>query len=207
MTHPTREEWMSFLYDELPPDARVALQTHLDACGDCRAQMDTWQTATQQMSEWKLPPKRRRAAAQTLTRWAIAASIAGLGVIGGGRLVSLNNEVKQLRTEVHQQLIEEVRRDLNSTLAQVTEQATKSATTEAQALIAAVAQKLEEKRLTDQQATLAALQQMSAQHVTDYASMRKELETVAVFTETGLQRAQSQIATLADSPAGLSDNK
>jgi hypothetical protein len=207
MTHPTREEWMSFLYDELSSDERAGLQTHLDACAECRAQMNTWQSAAQQMGEWKLPPKRKSAAARILTRWAIAAAIVGLGIVGGARLVSLNSEVKQLRTEMRQELIEEVRRDLNSALTQVSEQATKSATTEAQALIAAVAQKLEEKRLTDQQAMLAALQKMNAQHAADYASMRKELETVAVFTETGLQRAQNQIATLAYSPASFSDNK
>lgn len=198
---------MSFLYDELAPETRAGLQAHLDACCECRVQMTAWQSAAMQMSEWKLPPKRKVAVARTLTRWAIAAAIVGLAALGGARLVALSGEVKQLRTEMREQLLLEVRRDLDSALAQVTEQATKSASTEAQALIAAVAQKLEEKRLTDQQATLAALQKMNAQRVADYAAMRKELETVAVFTETGLERAQNQIATLAYSPASFSDNK
>lgn len=206
MTHPTREEWMSFLYDELPTEARAGLQAHMDVCGECRAQLNTWQQAARQMSEWKLPPK-RKAAAQAITRWAIAAAIVGLGIVGATRLISLNNEVNQLRAEMRQELVKELRRDFDSALAEATAQATKSATTEAQAIIAAVAQKWEEKRISDQQATWAALQQLNAQRVADYAAMRKELETVAVFTETGLQSAQNQIATLAYSPTSFSNNK
>jgi hypothetical protein len=125
----------------------------------------------------------------------------------------LQSEVKQLRAEVRgnlrselesilrQQLGEQMQRDLNAALAQVTEQASQSATTEAQMLIAAVARTLEEKRVADQQATLAALQKVNAQRVSDYASLRKELETVAVLTEAGFQRAQNQIVNLAYSPA------
>lgn len=198
---------MSFLYDELPPEERTGLQSHLDACGDCRREVNSWQGAAQQMSEWKLPLRRKTATAPTVLRWAIAAAIAGLAVVGSVRLVALNNDVKQLRTEMRQQLMEELRRDIDAALAQATEQAAKTASAEAKVLIAAVAQKWEEKRLTDQQAMLTALQQLNAQRVADYAAMRKELETVAVFTETGLQRAENQIATLAYSPASFSENK
>ena len=207
MKHPTREEWMSYLYDELPPATQTDLRKHLEGCAECRTQMNVWQSATRQMTDFKLPSKRRSAAAPTLLRWAIAAAIVGLVVVGGARVAALNNDVKQLRAEMRQQLMEELRRDIDSALAQATEQAMKSASTEAQALIAAVVQKWEEKRLTDQQATLTALQQLNAQRMADYAAMRKELETVAVFTETGLQRAENQIATLAYSPASFSENK
>ena len=199
---------MSYLYDELPPVARAELESHLEGCAECRTQMAVWQSATRQMTEWKLPPRRGKiAAAPALLRWAIAAAIVGLAVVGGVRVVALNNDVKQLRAEMRQQLIEELRRDLASTMAEASEQATKSASAEAQALIAAVAQKWEERRINDQQATLAALQQLNAQRVADYAAMRKELETVAVFTETGLQHAENQIATLAYSPASFSEKK
>ena len=218
MIHPTREEWMSYLYDELAPGTRAGLQTHLDSCGECRAQVSTWQQATQQLSEWKLPRRRKVSSGVALTRWAIAAAIVGLAIVGGVRVKALNNDVKQLRAEmksnrgeletaVRQQLAEQMQRELNSALMQVTEQAPKGASAEAHSLIATVAQKLEEKRLADQQTTLAALQKMNAQHVADYTSFRKELETVAVFTEAGWQRAQNQIATLAYTPASFSENK
>jgi hypothetical protein len=209
---------MSYLYDEMAPEARATFQTHLASCAECRAQLNAWQQTTRQMSEWKLPAKRKAAAGAALTRWAIAAALAGLAIIGGVRAKALNDDVRQLRAEmkgsrgeletaVRQQLAEEMQRELGAALAQVTEQTTKSASAEAQSLIAAVAQKLEEKRLTDQQTTLAALQKLSAQHIADYTAFRKELETVAVFTEAGWQRAQNQIATLADASASFSENK
>jgi len=194
---------MSYLYDELPPGTRAPLQTHLDGCDECREQVAAWRHATLQMSEWTLPRRRRVSRTGGLARWAVAAAVVALATVGSVCLVSLEKDVKQLRTDVRGQ----VQRELNTALAQVTEQATKSASAEAQALIAAVAQNLEEKRLADQQATLTALQKLNAQRMTDYATLRKELETVAVFSETGLQRAQNQISSLAYTPTTISENK
>jgi hypothetical protein len=119
----------------------------------------------------------------------------------------MKNSRAEIETAMRQQLAAQWQQDFDAALAQASHQATKSASSEARSLIAAVAQKLEEKRLTDQQAALAALQEVNAQHVADYASLRKELETVAVFTESGLQRAQNQITTLALAPTGFTENK
>jgi hypothetical protein len=209
---------MSFLYNELPPEERRTLQKHLETCPECDAQVNRWQRAAGEMSTWKLPSGRKVTAVRTVARWAVAAAVAGLAIAGGARLVAMNNEIKQLRAEVQsgrqefestlrEQLAGEMRRDMNSALARITEEASRSASKDAQTLIAAVAAKLEEKRLTDQQAMMAALQKVNEQHVTDYASMRKELETVAVFTETGWQRTQNQIATLASSPGSFSNHE
>ena len=96
---------------------------------------------------------------------------------------------------------------MNTVLAQVTEQASKSASVEAQTWIAAVAQKLEEKQINERQTLLAALQNLNAQRITDYAKLRKELETLALVSEAGWQRAESQISSLAYLPASFSNEK
>jgi hypothetical protein len=202
MTHPTREDWMSFLYNESPSGTRAQLQAHLDGCAECRAQLATWQQAAQQMSEWKMQ-RRRKTSATPVLPWAIAAAFVALAAVGAVQLVSLGKEVKQLRASLPGQ----VRQELNTALAQVAERASRSASAEAQSLIAAVAEKLEEKRLTDQQATFTALQKLNAQRLADYAALRKELETVAVFSEAGLQRAENQISSLTYTPANFSNNK
>jgi len=194
---------MSYLYDEMPANNRAGMKSHLEACASCRAQMTTWQGATHELDNWRLPSHRRGRKGVTWVRWAAAAAIIGLTVLGAACITTLSNEVKQLRTEVQRSS----QLDFNAALAQVTEQASKSASADAQALIAAVAQRLEEKRLTDQQATLATLQKLNAQHTEDFASMRKELETVAVFTEAGWQRTQNQLADIAYSPASVSNNQ
>ena len=190
---------MTYLYDESPSASRKELQAHLESCAACQKQVATWREATHQLNEW--PSSRvRRGTTFPIVRWAAAAAIVGLAIAGGARVNSLGREVRQLRSDMRGQ----VQQELNAALAQVSEQASKSATAEAQELIAAVAQKLEEKRLNDRQTTLTALQNLNAQRVADYAKLRKELETVAVFSEAGLQRAENQISSLAYTPANFS---
>jgi hypothetical protein len=162
-----------------------------------------WQGATRQMNEWQLPRLRKVSRSPALARWAAAAAIAALAVMGATNILAMKREVKQLRADVQNQ----VQRELNAVFVQVMEQASKSASGEAQTLIAAVAEKLEEKRLSDQQAILTALQKLNAQRITDYAKLRKELETVALFSEVGLQHAENQISSLAYTPANFSNQK
>jgi anti-sigma factor RsiW len=192
---------MSHLYDESPAESREQFHAHLEECAECRSQLATWQGATRQMSEWQLPRRRRALRSAVITRWAVAAAVAVLAVVGAANILAMKREVKQLRAEVQAQ------RELNAVLAEATEQAAKTATSEARSLVAAVVENLEEKRLGDQRTVLTALQKLNAQHVTDYAKLRKELETVAVFSEAGLQRAENQISSLAYTPANFSNQK
>jgi hypothetical protein len=201
MTHPTREEWMSYLYDETPAGPQESLRAHLKDCSACRTQIDTWQGASRQMNEWQLPRRRKISHFPTVARWAAAAAIAALAIASATNLLATKREVRQLRAEVQAQ------RELNAALVQVTEQASKSASAEAQTLIAAIVEKLEEKRISDQQTMLAALQNLNTQRLTDYVKLRKELETVALFSEVGLQHAENQISSLAYAPASFSNEK
>ena len=203
MKHPAREEWMSYLYDESSAESRALLQAHLEDCATCRAQIETWQGATRQMNDWQLPPRRRALRTSALVRWAAAAAVVVLAAVGAANIWAMKREVKQLRADVQAQ----VERELNTALAQVTEQASKSAGAEAQTLIAAVAQKLEEKQISERQTLLAALQNLNTQRITDYAKLRKELETVALFSEAGWQHAENQISSLAYQPANFSNEK
>ena len=193
---------MSFLYDESRPENRAGLQSHLESCAECRAQLKVWQGAASEMDNWRLPSRRKVLRRTTVVRWAAAAAVVGLAIIGAARVTALSNEVKQLRAETQRMSPVE----FQAALAQASEQATKAANAEAQALVAAVAQRLEERRLADQQTMLAALQKLSARHTEDFASLRKELETVAVFTEAGLQRTQNELANIGYSPRNISDN-
>ena len=210
MTHPTREEWMSYLYDELPAPTKSALQVHLEVCAECRSEMETWTRATHRLNDWPLPKRRaKHRFAEPVLKWAAAAAIVALAAIGGTRLWALNGEVTQLRADVQGSLKREVEsavrvklsekfaRDLQAALVQVQDSAAKTGSAEAEALIAEFARALETKRLEEQRAMLAALQQLQTRQAEDYAGLRNELETVAVFAEAGLQRAQNQIANIA----------
>jgi hypothetical protein len=201
MTHPKREDWMSFLYDELPAGERSTLKAHLDSCAECRAQMSVWQGAGEEMSAWKLPVRVHKQRTPAFAGWAAAAAIVLLAVFGVWRLNALGHEVKALRAE----LLEAKQPAAASSTA--SDEIAREAAAKTQTLIATLAQEWEQKRLGDQQALLTALQKLSARHAQDYAELRKELETVAVFSEAGWQSAQNQISSLAMTPAHISDEK
>lgn len=173
---------MSFLYDETTPETKATLRAHLDGCAECRAQVDAWTRASRRLEEWKLP-KRTARRAFPVAKFAAAAAIIALAVVGAVRMAALNNEVKNLRAELKRETADRI-----------------SATTEAQNLIADFAKAFETKRAEDQRVTLAAMQQISAKHAQDYGGLRKELETVAVLTEVGLREAHSEIANISHTP-------
>ena len=72
MKHPTKEEWMSYLYDESPTESREELRAHLKDCAACRAQIEMWQGATRQMNDWQLPRLRKVSRSPAFARWAVA---------------------------------------------------------------------------------------------------------------------------------------
>lgn len=196
MKHPNREQWMAFLYDEAGAVERVELQAHLRDCPACQKQFAAWKHTGRQLDEWVVPTRGRRFAWSGVSKWAAAAAIVGVVGLGGFRMISLQNEVQQLRAEMQ----DTVKRQVAALATEASAEAKANVLAEAQSLVTGVAQRLEEKRLSDQQALIAAVQRLSDRQTHDYASLRQQLETVAVYAETGLQNAQDQIATMAASP-------
>jgi anti-sigma factor RsiW len=58
MTHPTQEQWMTYLYGELDKRSRAALADHLDSCSDCERRVLAWRGVMAQLDGWKLPDNR-----------------------------------------------------------------------------------------------------------------------------------------------------
>ena len=44
MNHPNHEEWMSFIYGELPPETHAEQARHFESCAACRAQVTAWRS-------------------------------------------------------------------------------------------------------------------------------------------------------------------
>jgi hypothetical protein len=217
MIHPAQEDWMSYLYDEVEPSERAAMKAHIESCAACRCQVMAWQGTREAMNEFALPSRRRPFISPAAARWAMAAAFVGLLAIGIVYVAALRGDIRDLRAEVQGSLRRELesgirldlarqmRTDLDQALAGQG-RAREQSSEEARALVVALAQHLEALRAADQQATLAALQSLGARQTRDYAALRNELETVAVLTEAGLQRAQNQIATLAYEPASANSS-
>ena len=100
MKHPAREEWMDYLYGELPKPQRADLAAHLKSCPSCAAQVARWGAVQSRLDDWQLPDTKRPRRQFAAFKWAIAAAfmIAALGIgFGVGRASS----TKALRQEMY----------------------------------------------------------------------------------------------------------
>ena len=214
MNHPTREEWMSYLYDELTTEEHSSLAAHLAVCPDCKTRVSDWRTARKNLDVWQLPARPARVPLQRpLVRWAAAAALMigfGFGVgrfatpatANAGKIrAAIEPEIRQqLRQEFTQLLRDELDKTASATLAASGEQ-TKH-------WVEDYAQALETKRTEDSQAIYAALNKLESQRLADFVSLKKDVDTVAWWTDAGLRRARQELVQLADytQPANISNS-
>jgi hypothetical protein len=177
MNHPTREEWVPFLYGESKREVRRQLQAHLGECADCRAQVEAWQESIQRLDRWKLP-RRSRAIEWFVPalKWATATGLVLALGFGIGRSTAAGSDVEKLRARLEPQLREslrqemtqmvrdEVGRSVSTTLAAAGERAEK--------LLAAYNSVQETRRAED-------LERL-------YVAIKKQLDTVAINTQNEL---------------------
>ena len=57
--HPDAAEWMAFLYEEVGPQRKRELETHLAECATCTEQLSTWRSGMTALNEWKVPAVRK----------------------------------------------------------------------------------------------------------------------------------------------------
>jgi len=214
MNHPNREEWMSYLYDELTAEEHSTLAAHLAVCPDCKTRVNDWRSARRSLDAWQLPARPARVPLQRpLVRWAAAAALMiGIG-FGVGRFATpatanagkiraaIEPEIRQkLRQEFTQLLRDELDKAASATLAASGEQ-TKH-------WVEDYAQALETKRTEESQAIYAALNKLDSQRLADLVLLKMDLDTVAVQTDAGLRRARQELVQLTDytQPANISNS-
>ena len=208
-THPTPEEWMSFLYGEDSPARHTELGAHLHQCAECRRKVQTWRGSMGALDAWAEPRARRRLRPLPALRWAAAAAVVlGLGIGVGRMTFSAHGDPEQLaamlRSEVETRLAS-TRADFARALQQQRVELTEAvhaavvdaAGEEAEDLFAGIVRIIDERRQSDQEAYLAALRQVQERSLSDYATLRKDLDTVAVNTDDGLSQAREQLIELA----------
>lgn len=76
MDHPTREEWMEFVYGEAEPTDRARLEGHLKTCPDCREAANRWTGAMAGLDAWQVNvPARRKRHVRLVAALAAAATV------------------------------------------------------------------------------------------------------------------------------------
>ena len=176
MTHPKHEELAEFLYEDgLSPNRHAEVSRHVDACDECRALVDGWRGVRTNLAAWQLPAVARMPAMTSRSspagsglRWAVAAAV----LLGCGFAVARMTErpvdLAGLRTELAQEVRQEVRQEL---VAELKNYAVKQAAWQEEF----------------QGEVMNVVRQQAANH----ASLRKDLETMAVLTEEEIQRLSS----------------
>jgi len=222
MKHPTREEWMAYVYGELPTEGQADLEAHLHACLECQGTVGNWQSTMKDLDAWRLADSTpRRMWSAPLVRWGMAALfMLTLGFIGGQLGTRKPPEATRLAAALapalRQQLQGELRADLRAALSgpadtltndfrrqlrndfdQWATAAIAAASVASQQQLAQFAESYRTARADDRNALLAAYEDLERARRTDYAGLRRDLETVAIVSEDRYHRAQSEIGLLA----------
>lgn len=209
-THPNSEEWMSFLYREVSPERSAELDTHLRQCGECQKHVAQWRGTMAALDADRSPAvtQRRRSAVPVL-RWAAAAAlILGLGFGAGRWTSSPSAEMARLeaalRTEMETKLaasraefVAALDKRNAESRANLQTVASEAARVEAESLLMKFARSIDEQRDADRDVFVTALRNLEERRATEFAALRKDLDTLAVNADDGLSRTQEQLMELA----------
>jgi hypothetical protein len=202
--HPAPEDWADYLYGELPPEQHARVDEHVRGCPECQRQAGEWHKTIGALDTWKVARRARPAQRfTTYARWAVAAAtVLGLGWLGGRLSVPEAAATARLRAEILPALKQELRQEFQTSLAA----AIKETDVRNQDRLVELAQAWTDARQEDQQATRALYQRLDRQQRLDSANLRRDLETVAVVAQTAIGATQDQLTQLAanslTTPAG-----
>ena len=208
MKHPSRETWMSYLYDELTTPERAEAAAHLADCPECQNQVAGWRATVSALDSWKLPRRRERTSVffAPVVQWAAAVVVVLSVGFGVGRLSAPAADVGQIRAALEPSLRQQLRAEFAETvraeLARASADTLNTSRDETQRLLANFAAQVEQVRGEDWQTIRTALAAFRQERLTD----RRDLETVAVLTGAGLRQTQQQLYQLADYSIPTSSN-
>jgi hypothetical protein len=219
MNHPTQEQWMEYLYDEMPSPERKELESHLKGCTACREKAMELQGTTRTLDTWKVevPAKHAFAARwQPGFKWAVAAALLVTTAFAAGRMSEPKVDVEALKAQISKPIEEKMRRDLlaseqariashekemavlNLRMQTVAAKAVSEANASVREHLEQLAVNLAALREEDKKALTSALQSFEAQRISDLQRFREDLEKVALYSEQSYRNAQRQLVQLAN---------
>jgi len=193
MNHPKREEWVLYLYNETEPQARTEMRRHLNECGECRAQVEEWSQSVRLLDRWRLPRVPRRPQSfQPAVNWALGLTCLALLAAGFfvGRL-SFGLGSKSLNEA---QLMEKAKQELRAEFAQALREEVSKA---AGATLATSAEQTQAMLVDYNQSVEARLQIEKDQRVATCLSLKRDVDTLAINADAGLQNTEQHLAQLA----------
>lgn len=98
MKHPSKEEWMDFVYGEKA--GASDLRAHLASCAECRRDVEGWRATMRTLDTWKLPAATTHARSGHWLRWAAAAAVFLAAGVAIGSSVRKSPDVTALERSV-----------------------------------------------------------------------------------------------------------
>jgi len=174
---------MGYLYNEILPPDRARLEAHLERCAQCRASVSGWRNTMGALDEYQLPAQTVPThPIRTALKRGIAASVVlAIGFALGRAASPAGGNREEMRAAIKSEVRAAMLAEARQREAQWTD--FKNA--------------WEAKYGEDAKLALDAIARVDANRLANYASLREELETVALHTKAGLQQAQQEIVSLA----------
>lgn len=216
MKHPSDEQWMDLIYEELPPEQRAEIEAHVKSCAPCAQKRALYRDTRKRLDEWSiaLPEKvQLRPHWPPVAKWAAAAALVVSTAFATGRLSKPHFDPERIQEQISKPLEEKISRELNAKIA-----------AERVRLLAEFAARLEqisdrigaEATATQEQSARAlaalretnaavydALKQIETKHQADNQAFRQDLEKLAVYTESNLKATQAELLQLASNSENI----
>jgi len=193
MNHPKHEDWVLYLYDEAKPRARTEMRAHLAECAECRARLEEWNASRQLLDRWQLPRMPHRTEAfQPVLNWALGLGCVAL--VAAGFLIGRLNFGSRAANQAQAQLLEKAKQELRAEFAQaLREDVSKTAA----ATLSASAEQTQAMLVDFNQTVERRLQLEKEQRVAACLALKRDVDTLAVNADAGLQTTERQLAQLA----------
>jgi hypothetical protein len=199
MNHPSSENWMAYLYGEMPSHEKLDADAHLAVCPVCRDSIDQWRGTMKMLDSDRAIEAMPRSGIQWqgVARWAAAAAVMlGTGFVAGRwnspSRAELQSQVAAMVGDMEQSL----RDQYSEEFAKLRSEATATAVGQQRALTDAVGQ-LNELRLQDQHDWAVTLRRVEDRRSAELGDIRSDLVSLALRTGSGFRQAESQLNLLA----------
>jgi anti-sigma factor RsiW len=189
MTHPTNEELLDLLYDELEPARAEEIDAHVFNCDACRAQLAGWRGVRNELGTWELPESSRRIVVTstpptTRAAWwgrSFRAAAAAVLLVGTGYGLARFNTPKPPAPQT-------AAVDLNALRAQVARDVRSDLGKRLRDQQLQFAAEVLERQQDFQQTVGVSLDKLERRQVARQAALRKDVETLALHAQKELNQ-------------------
>lgn len=209
--HPSREDWVCYLYDEVDEPVKRTLEGHLESCAECRERLHAWRGAMGLLDRWdpavsmgfpaQAPGIQLRREWRSWIPWlGMAASFfLCVGILLGRFTVhqAVEEAVASAMTEWEARALARMDAQRDADLQEVRARLIEEDQARADAMKTAMVHWVDTRILEERALVARRLEQMGQEWASSYLLLRRNLEFLAKQADQGLRQARTGLAWLA----------